>query len=182
MGMGKSENNAKIGILGGSFDPLHVGHLMMAESAADAFGLDKVIFVVANQSPFKMSERAGTQDRLAMVKAAIKGNARLAVSDIELKRGGVSYTIDTLNYFRKILPSVELFLIIGEDHVPGLPGWKNIEAIKQLAGFIVIERAWFDVSSSLVRQRLKQKKSIRYLTTDGVIRYINRRHLYLESS
>ncbi|MBI4309851.1 MAG: nicotinate (nicotinamide) nucleotide adenylyltransferase [Candidatus Omnitrophica bacterium] len=176
--MGKSEN--KLGILGGCFDPVHAGHLMMAEAAADAFGLDKVIFVAANQPPFKNGGAAASaRDRLAMVKAAIKGNPRLAVSDVEIKRGGVSYTVDTLDYFRKIYPAAELFLIIGGDNVAGLAGWKSIDSIRKFASFIVIERDWFDVSSTLIRQRIKQKKSIRYLTADGVIRYINRNRLYI---
>ncbi len=166
-----------IGILGGSFDPVHNGHLMMAQSAVDAFGLDKVFFVVASHSPFK--DKAGSpKDRLAMVKKAVQGNASFAVSDIELKRGGVSYTIDTVSHFRKKFPKAQLFLIIGEDNVAGLPRWKNIEALEKTAKFIVIERDWFDVSSTLIRQKLEQKKSIRYLTPDGVIRYIKQNRLY----
>ena len=171
----------KIGILGGSFDPVHAGHLMMAESAAGAFELDKVIFVVANQSPFK-KVKATAQDRLSIIKAAIKSNSRLAVSDIELKRGGISYTADTLGHFKKTCPRAELFLIIGDDLTAGLSRWRNIAAVKKCARFIVIERGWFDVSSTLIRRRLRQKKSIRYLTTDAVIKYINRHHLYQESS
>ncbi len=168
----------RLGILGGSFDPVHQGHLMMAESAADAFSLDKVVFVVANHSPFKDERNASAPDRLNMVKAAIKHNPRLELSDVEIKRGGISYTVDTLNYFKKEYPHAELFLIIGGDNVPGLGRWKNIEAIKAMARFIVIERDWFDVSSSLLRDRLNKKKSIRYLTPESVIRYITKHCLY----
>lgn len=169
----------RIGILGGAFDPVHIGHLMMAEAAADAFGLNKVIFVPANHSPFKSKKNAGAQQRLAMVRAAVRGNARLGVSDIELKRGGVSYTVDTITHFKKAHPSAEMFFIIGGDNVQGLPRWKGIEALKKSVRFIVIERDWFDVSSTLIRARLARRKSIRYLTPDSVIRYINQHRLYL---
>ena len=170
--------NMKIGILGGTFDPVHIGHLVMAETAADAFALDKVFMVVAHQSPFKGGEIAGPQHRLAMVKEAIKGNSRIRACDIELKRGGKSYTIDTVQYFKNKYSSAELFLVIGEDNVPGLSRWKDIEIIKEMARVIAVERDWFDVSSSLVRRRLKERKSIRYLTPDAVIRYINQHKLY----
>jgi nicotinate-nucleotide adenylyltransferase len=167
----------KIGILGGAFDPIHLGHLMMAENAADAFGLDKVIFTVAFQSPFK-GKAASPKHRLNMVKAAIKGNKRFEVSDVELKRKGVSYTIDTVGYFKHHHPNDELFLIIGQDNVSGLKNWKNIDVLKKMAHFVVIERDWFNVSSSLIRTKLKTKKSVRYLTPDAVIGYISRHNLY----
>ena len=167
----------RIGILGGAFDPIHIGHLMMAENAADAFGLDRVIFTVAFQSPFKAKAVSPTH-RLAMVKAALKGNPRLGVSDIEIKRGGVSYTVDTVRHFKALYPKAQLFLIIGEDNVAGLSRWKNIGAVQKLAKCIVIERYWFDVSSTLIRRKLKARKSIRYLTPDAVIAYINKKGLY----
>jgi nicotinate-nucleotide adenylyltransferase len=167
----------RIGILGGAFDPIHLGHLMMAENAADAFCLDKVIFTVAFQSPFK-GKAVSPKHRLNMVKAAIKGNKRFEVSDIELKRKGVSYTIDTVGYFKHHHPSDELFLIIGQDNVSGLKNWKNIDVLKKMAQFIVIERDWFNVSSTLIRTKLKEKKSVRYLTPDAVIGYISRHNLY----
>ena len=168
----------RIGILGGAFDPVHIGHLMMAERAADAFDLDQVVFVVAHQSPFKLNGNANAKHRLAMVKKAIAGNDRFKASDVEIKRGGVSYTIDTLEHFRKTYKGAELFLIIGEDNVQHLNRWKHIDAIRQMAKMIVIERDWFDVSSSMIRNCLDQKKSIRYLTTDTVVRYIKENHLY----
>jgi nicotinate-nucleotide adenylyltransferase len=167
----------RIGILGGAFDPIHHGHLMMAENAADAFKLDQVIFVVANQSPFK-GKAVSPKHRLAMVKAAVKGNPRFSVSNIELKRKGVSYTIDTVGYFKHHHPDAEVFLIIGEDNVPGFDHLKNIEALRKMVQFVVIDRAWFNVSSTLIRHKISQKKSVRYLTADPVIRYISRHRLY----
>jgi nicotinate-nucleotide adenylyltransferase len=167
----------RIGLLGGAFDPIHTGHLMMAEAAADAFGLDQVIFVVAHQSPFK-GKAASPKHRLAMVKAAVKGNARFAVSDVELKRKGVSYTIDTVGSYKHHNPDTEVFLIIGQDNVAGLSRWKHIDILRKMAHFVVIERDWFDVSSTLIRHKVSQKKSARYLTTDSVIRYIKQHRLY----
>jgi len=170
----------RVGILGGSFDPIHNGHLLMAELARDKMGLDQVVFVPAFCSPHKLGKvlPAGSR-RLAMVKLAIKGNPNFISSDIELKRGGVSYSIDTLRALRARHPKAQLFWITGEDNVRGLSTWKDFPAIIRMAAFIAVSRAWFPVSSSEVRQRLRQKKSIRYLTPDSVIRYIKQHRLYV---
>ncbi len=173
----------KIGILGGSFNPIHVGHLMMAQGALDALSLDEVVFMPAHCSPHKRDEDlASSEHRLSMVRLAIAGNKRFSLSDMEIKRGGKSYTIETIRSFKKQHPQSRLFFIIGEDNVPGLKTWQGIDEILRTASFIVINRSWFDVSSSLIRQHIKRKKSIRYLTSDAVVNYILRKKLYVSRS
>ncbi|MBI3601699.1 MAG: nicotinate (nicotinamide) nucleotide adenylyltransferase [Candidatus Omnitrophica bacterium] len=170
----------KIGFLGGSFNPIHVGHLMMAQAALDTLGLDEVVFVPAYCSPHKRDEDlASGQERLNMVRLAIAGNKRLSLSDVEIKRGGKSYTIETIRSFKNQYPRARLFFIIGEDNVAGLRTWQGIDEILCMASFIVINRSWFDVSSSLIRQHIKRKRSIRYLTPDAVVNYILRKKLYV---
>ncbi len=178
--MARSENNKRIGILGGSFNPIHHGHLLMAELARQKMQLDTVIFMPAFCSPHKSSKHmASAQQRLAMIKLAIADNHFFDVSDLELKRKGVSYTIDTVLQLHALNPRAELFWIIGDDHVPTLSSWKNFDEIVTMASFIAVSRAWFNVSSSEIRHLVRQQKSIRYLTTDKVIEYIDRQKLYL---
>lgn len=170
---------ARIGILGGSFNPVHHGHLLMAELAHDKMRLDQVVFIPANCSPFKsLGQLPSGQHRLNMIKAAIAGNAHFSVSDLELKRGGPSYTIDTLRVLRQENPKAKLFWIIGEDNITGLKSWKNFDEIISLASFVAISRLWFNISSSEIRRRLKQKRSIRYMAPDRVVEYINTHKLY----
>jgi len=169
----------RIGILGGSFDPIHNGHLLMAELARDKMRLDQVIFIPACCSPHKVNKALPDGlDRLNMVKLAIKGNPFFTASAMELKRGGISYTIDTLRALRAQYPKAQLFWITGEDNVQGLKTWKSFPEIIRLASFIAVSRLWFNVSSSGIRQRVKRKKTIRYLTPDSVIRYIKQHKLY----
>ena len=188
----------KIGILGGSFNPIHHGHLLMAQAAMEGMGLDEVIFVPAACSPHKADkDLAPAKDRLAMARAAIKGEAQFSLSDCEIKRGGKSYSIDTVRYFRELRPKAELFWIIGADSLSTLHTWKDIKEILKIASFIAVNRPGckqvkpkagikinqvmmpgVEISSSDIRRRLKAKKSIRYLTTDPVIRYILKKNLY----
>ncbi len=187
----------RIGILGGSFNPIHFGHLLMAQSALEVLKLDKVFFVPAHCSPFK-TQRAlpPDQDRLAMVKEAIKGNKSFALYDGEIKRGGVSYTIDTLRELKKKYPEAEFYLLIGGDSLRTFQRWREPKEILKIAKLVVLNRPGFDkdvtrhikhvtvdmpavdISSTDMRERLKNKKSIWYLTSKSVIRYINRHKLY----
>ena len=113
-----------------------------------------------------------------MIKLAIANNPYFRVSDMELKRKGISYSIDTLRDVQHINPTSKLFWIIGDDHIEKLPKWKNFDEIIKIASFVAISRLWFNVSSTEVRQLLRKNQSIRYLTTDTVIGYINRHKLY----
>lgn len=134
----------RIGILGGSFDPVHRGHLHAARAALGAQALDRVVFVPAAEPPHKVGQRlASGADRLAMIALAIQSEPRFSVSDLELVRGGRSYTIDTVRALRAYVqepPDAALFLIVGSDNVPGLPTWHYAEALLDLVQPIVVQR------------------------------------------
>ena len=170
----------KIGILGGSFNPIHHGHLLMAELARVKVGLDQVIFMPAACSPYKSGQAlCDGRHRLHMIRCAIKGNPYFCASDMELKRGGTSFTIDTLRAVYGHNPKARFFWIIGEDNLAGLKQWKDFSQIIRLASFIAVSRRWYNISSSEIRQRIRQKKSVRYLTPETVMRYIEKKGLYL---
>jgi nicotinate-nucleotide adenylyltransferase len=117
----------KIGFLGGSFDPVHFGHLLAAQDAYEQCKLDRLILVPAAKAPLKPNdETCSTEDRLALLRAAVEWDKRFEVSDIELRRGGVSYTIDSVRHFRALYPNDELYWIIGGDQLPKLHLWKDI--------------------------------------------------------
>jgi len=190
----------RIGFLGGSFDPVHYGHLIAAQDAFEQHELDRVIFVPAAQAPLKRAEtRTSAVDRLAMVEAAIAGDARFAVSDFELKEGGVSYTIDSARHFRAEFPKDELFWIIGGDQLPKLHLWREIESLAQLVSFIFLERPGYpvkaeprifglkllrcdghlvEVSSTELRQRATKGLSLDYFVPRNAVRYIQEKGLY----
>jgi nicotinate-nucleotide adenylyltransferase len=171
----------KIGILGGSFNPIHHGHLFMAWAAMEGLGLDRVIFVPANCSPYKTDrDLAPAKHRLAMTRLAVRDQKNFIVSDVEIKRGGVSYTVDTARYFRRCYPKDRLFFIIGEDSIRGLGDWKNIDGILSILSFIAVNRERCPVSSSQIRRRLSGKQSIQGLTPAAVIGYIRQKGLYVQ--
>ena len=192
----------RLGIFGGSFDPPHVGHLIVAQSAAEQLGLDKVIFVPAYFPPHKLgSHQSSPRDRLAMVRLAVRGNRTLAVSDLEVKRKGISFTVDTLRWFKSRFENAELFFIIGGDSLSQFSTWKDPEEILNLAQLVVYPRPLQDladipvslpraqvlqgpmieVSSSDIRLKVSHLESIRYLATDDVVRYVKVHKLYSTS-
>ncbi len=136
----------RIGLLGGAFDPVHDGHLEMARAARAAAGLDRVIFIPAAVSPYKSGEAsASASDRLAMLRLAVAGRPEWTVSGIELDRGGISYTIDTLRTLeRRTGSGAEFHLIIGMDNFLALSGWKEIGEVIRKARFIVASRPGYD--------------------------------------
>ena len=187
----------RIGILGGSFNPIHFGHLLMAQSATEALKLDVVFFVPAYCSPFKAGHPLpDASKRLVMVKEAIKGNTAFKLYDGELRRGKVSYTIDTLKELKLKYPQSKFYLLMGGDNLRTFHRWKDPRGILSKARLVILNRPGFDknypkrwpylkinmpavdISSSDIRQRLKTKKSIWYLTPKAVIRYIKRYRLY----
>src|SRR5205823_6244302 len=130
----------KIGFLGGSFDPVHFGHLLAAQDAYEQYHLDRLVLVPAAQAPLKPNDvQSSSEDRLAMLRAAIEWDKRFEISDVELRRGGVSFTIDSARYFRQLYPKDELYWIIGGDQLPKLHLWRNVTELAQLVEFIFLE-------------------------------------------
>jgi nicotinate-nucleotide adenylyltransferase len=190
----------KIGIFGGTFNPPHMGHLIVAESVRSQLGLQRVVFVPSFISPHKQDRAAVTgNDRLAMLRLALGGDTRYAVSDRELQRGGVSYTVDTLAAMKKDSPGDDLFLLIGMDNLLDFHTWKDPLGIAQLATVVVMTRPGFSlperlpvegielrhcvvpaiaISSSVIRENVRTAKSIRYLVPEPVESYILSRGLY----
>jgi nicotinate-nucleotide adenylyltransferase len=189
----------RLGVFGGTFDPPHVGHLVAAVNARHEARLDRVLLVVANEPWQKTGLRELTPavDRLAMVSAAVEGVAGLEASDIELRRGGPSYTADTLSELLDEDPHRELFVILGSDAAAGLHTWEHTERMRELATIIVVERPGaegvrppqgyrfevvsvplLDVSSTEVRSRVADGRPLDYLLTPGVISCIHERKLY----
>jgi nicotinate-nucleotide adenylyltransferase len=189
----------KVGIFGGSFDPPHIGHLVIAELARRSLNLDVVYLVPTYQPPHKEGSHASTaQDRLAMTKLSILGNAKLKVSGVELRRKGISYTVDTVRAFRKRFPASDLFLIIGSDSLRQFHSWKAPAEILSEVSLIVYRRPrsgrtnarlryrnvsfikgpLMEISSSDVRKKIQGRKSIRYLVRENVLKFIERKKLY----
>jgi nicotinate-nucleotide adenylyltransferase len=182
----------RLGIFGGSFDPIHHGHLILARAAREQLGLDQVLLIPANRSPHKPGAKSATgHDRWAMLQLAIDGEPGLTASDLELQRPPPSYTLDTLRQLRDQHPEAELVLLIGADNVEKFDTWHEPAAIQQLATLAVLERAsgapahpWpvvrrlVEISSTDLRDRVASGRSIRYLTPDRVCDYIRQHGLY----
>jgi nicotinate-nucleotide adenylyltransferase len=182
----------RIGIYGGTFDPVHHGHLILARQALEEFKLDRLVFVPAAESPFKIhNHTAPATDRLAMLQLAIKGEDRFEVDPLEIERGGVSYSIDTVKMFRSRDPEAELFFLVGEDNAYRLTEWHRFEELKKMVGFVVLSRSEdfqspeypvvqrrVEISSTEIRNRVANGESITYLVPESVKRYIEQHQLY----
>lgn len=186
----------KIGILGGTFNPIHIGHLILAEEVREKLSLDKVIFVPAYFPPHKNnSDIISAHQRYEMIKLAIKGNSYFCVSDQEIKRKGYSYTIDTVKDFKESYPTDELYFITGSDLLRYLDEWKDLAEVIKIVSFVVGTRPGYplekipsyistvairavDISAYEVRQCIKEERSFRYLVPEGVFHFINKRKLY----
>ncbi len=185
----------RIGIFGGSFDPIHHGHLILARAAREELGLDRVIFIPANMSPHKTETKPSTaQDRLAMAQRAIADEDGFAASDIELHRPPPSYTVETLRELKARHPGDDLVLLIGADNVAKFETWREPDKIREHAQIAVLDRAnheiprgWtavrrlVDISSTDIRTRIQAGKSIRYLTPGSVCDYITDHGLYRQA-
>ncbi len=154
----------RIGIFGGSFNPIHLGHVGVAERAAAEHGLSKVLVVPVHVSPFKTGQAARLDDELRwrLVRLACEGHPLLEPCDIELRRGGVSYTIDTVRAIKALHPEAELFFIVGEDSLAGLPHWRSYDELSKLCRFVSYPRT--RESSTAVRRRLEAGETI-----DGLV-------------
>lgn len=190
----------KIGFLGGSFDPVHFGHLIAAQDVYEQYRLDRLFLVPAAQAPLKPNDmQSTTDDRRQMLQAACEWDRRLEISDYELTKGGVSYTIDSARHFRAQFPRDELFWIIGGDQLPLLQKWKDIAELAKLVEFIFLERPrhpskphpdipglrlhrcdghLIEISSSELRQRVRAGLSLHYFCPQKVIAYIESKKLY----
>ena len=182
----------RIGVLGGTFDPIHVGHLIIAETVRDEMALDKVLFIPAAAPPHKQRQPiTAAADRLELVRLAVEGNAAFEPSDIEITRGGISYTIETVEALRRSHgEEADLYFIIGADTVPELRTWKDIDHLVRLCTFVVVARPGHRIeellseavglapSSTDLRARLAQGKSVRYRLPEVVERSIRAKGLY----
>jgi nicotinate-nucleotide adenylyltransferase len=199
----------RIGILGGTFNPVHNAHLVLASTVLEKYGLEKIIFIPTALPPHKSSRGLITAaDRIAMLKLATQKYPVFAVSDLELKRGGKSYTVDTLRELREEFgPEVEFVLIIGSDNLLEIAEWREIETLTELCRFIVVTRPGYplerledenarwagkilkpdrsniielsvDISSSEIREKVRRKEDIRKLVPGEVADYIRRKRLY----
>ena len=186
----------KIAIYGGTFDPVHHAHLILARDAIETLGLDKVILVPAAISPLKKAAPvAGGEVRLAMLKAAIKGEPEFEVDECELLRQPPSYTIDTVEKIRRRECDAAIYCLIGEDNVEQLPRWHRFADLEKTVRFVVLDRSGkqplhsyqlihrrIDISATEIRRRVAQRESIRYLVPESVEEIVQREKLYWEQS
>jgi nicotinate-nucleotide adenylyltransferase len=191
----------RIGLFGGTFDPPHVGHLVTAVNVRHALRLDLVILMVANVPWQKQGTRAisPADDRLAMVDAAVADVEGLVVGDLEVRRGGDSYTADTLAELARLHPAAELFTIVGDDAAAGIDTWARADEVAARSSLVVVDRPgipvelpsgypWIrvevphlEVSSTDLRERVRDGRPLDYLITDSVQRIVRERSLYLEA-
>lgn len=190
----------RIGVFGGTFDPPHIGHLIIAEQARQQLRLDKVLFIPAFLPPHKkVGASASALQRFAMLEKAVSGVAGLAVESIEIDRKGTSYTIDTLKALRRRFKRAAFFLILGGDNFLQFESWKSVKEIRKLANLAVYARkrvtgggrkgrigsavllrgTLLGISSTMIRQRVRNGESIRFLVPPSVEQYIRRHKLYV---
>jgi nicotinate-nucleotide adenylyltransferase len=186
----------KIGIYGGTFDPIHHGHLILARDAVERLQLDEVIFVPAAISPLKNAAPfASGELRLTMLRAAIRGEPRFAVDDSELQRPPPSYTIDTVEEVRRRNGDATIYCLIGEDNVDTLSKWHRVAELEKIAKFVVLDRTGgqpahpypvvhrkIDISATEIRRRVASGHSIRYFVPQAVEEIIWREKIYLEQA
>jgi nicotinate-nucleotide adenylyltransferase len=189
----------RVGLYGGSFDPPHLGHWMVAHAAREEAGLDRLLVIPAAQSPFKPGRQpAPAAHRCAMLRLTFAGDPWVELDESELSRGGISYTVDTVRACRKRLPADDLFYLIGADNVESLPAWREASALAELVQFLIIPRPGeapsplptgfsgqllnghgVDVSSSEVRSRIASGRPFDHLLRPGVPDLIRNNRLYL---
>lgn len=190
----------RLGLFGGTFDPPHLGHLALAEWAREELRLDRVVFIPAGRPPHKRGRISSAAARLTMTRLATRGHPAFRVSTVELGAHGASFTVDTLRRVAARYPRARLFLLIGADSLDEFRSWRSPQAILEHATLAVAARpgsgrpatrewarrhavVWLgnpglEVSSSLVRERARAGRSLKYLVTDSVARYITRHRLY----
>jgi nicotinate-nucleotide adenylyltransferase len=182
----------KIAIFGGTFDPIHHGHLILARQALEELNLDLVTFVPAAESPFKTNHQSTpARHRLEMVKLATANEPGFGVDSMEIDRGGTSFSIDTVLAIHQKFPGSELFFLVGEDNAGHLAKWHRFEELDKLVSFIVLSRTdkrlpkrypvirrHFEISATEIRNRVANRRQITYLVPEVVLRYIQDHNLY----
>jgi nicotinate-nucleotide adenylyltransferase len=190
----------RIALFGGTFDPVHHGHLMLAQDAVEQLGLNKLIFLPAQVNPHKIhaAPRAEAAHRLKMLRAAVAGEERFEVSSIELEREGPSFSVDTVQALQENWPEARFFFLLGADNLPKLPTWHRFDDLRKLVEFVCFGRntegnaVWnplcgstlerrLDISSTEIRQRIAAGLSIRYLVPESVRAFIYAHSLYQPS-
>ena len=189
----------KLGLLGGTFDPVHLGHLLVAQAALEELELDRLFFIPTAASPFKTDVQAApAAERLRLLRLALAGEPKCEVDEQEILRGGTSYTIDTIRNYLRAYPGADLFYIIGSDQIPHLLLWRQAQELVGLARFAVVPRPGetelelpapfrgqvlrgfpLALSSSAIRARIKKGLSIRHLVPPAVEEAIRNNRLYL---
>lgn len=182
----------KLGLYGGSFDPVHNGHLILAREALEELGLDRVLFIPAGISPHKLA-RPPLDPRLRceMLAASVGGEPGFGWDDCEVRREGPSFAIDTVREMRGRFPGAGIYYFIGEDNIPSLHTWKDIEALRELATLVVFSRGGIsadhgfrvisrrvDISSTDIRNRIASGRSVRYLVPEAACAIISQHRLY----
>ncbi|WIK65197.1 nicotinate-nucleotide adenylyltransferase [Gleimia hominis] len=196
---GGQVNRPSIGVMGGTFDPIHHGHLVAASEAMAVFGLDQVVFVPTSTQPFKAGRRVTSPEhRYLMTVIATASNNRFTVSRVDIERGETTYTIDTLRDLHNQRPDADLYFITGADALTRILEWKDVDELFQLAHFIGVTRPGHElgtqglpaskvsllevpamaISSTDCRKRVKAGKPVWYLVPDGVVQYIQKYGLY----
>ena len=186
----------KIAIYGGTFDPIHHGHLILAREALEKLQLDKVVFVPAAISPFKKTAALASGElRLAMLRAAIEGETRFTADDCELRRPGPSYTVDTVEEIKRQNAVAQIYCLIGEDNVDALTRWHRFRDLEKLVRFVVLDRTGqlpsgayqvigrrIDISATEIRKRVACGQSIRYFVPEAVEKIIQQTKIYKEQA
>ena len=186
----------RVGVFGGSFDPVHHGHLIVAAEAMRALGLEELRFVPAREQPFKRGRLVAPSDhRLAMLDRAVAGVPGFVVDPQECRRPGPSYTVDTLRALRAARPDASLSLLVGSDAAQDFLEWREAAVIQELASVVILSRPGavppagvgrvltvpaIDISATAIRERIRAGESIRFLVPDAVARYIAEHRLYVD--
>jgi nicotinate-nucleotide adenylyltransferase len=185
----------KIGIFGGTFDPIHHGHLLLARDALEQLRLDSLLFIPAARSPHKLGQQPAAADlRTEMIRAAIEGEPRFCLDELELTRPAPSYSVDTIEELKGREPDSDFVYLIGEDNVAQLPTWHRFAELEKMVQFVVLDRSGLktahpypavrrhlDISATDIRNRVASGRSIRYLVPPAVEAIIRERQLYRES-
>ena len=190
----RSRGGRRIGIFGGTFDPIHHGHLILGREAIETLRLDRLIFIPAAASPHKLDQKSTTPDlRLEMLRAAIESEPGFQLDEMELERPPPSYAVDTAELLRFRQPTAEFFFLVGEDNVARLTTWHRFADLSQMVQFVVLDRSGvktehpyptirrhLDISATDIRNRVATGQSIRYLVPPAVEKIIRDRQLYRE--